>query len=44
MAEFDAYLSGTLHYLAMLRTVAGGAEFAVPRRAATAVGMLLCAM
>ncbi len=40
--EFDAYLSGTLHYLSTARSVARAIEIEVPRRAAAASGMLIC--
>lgn len=43
-AEFDAYLSGTLHYLSSLRSLATGIQIEVPRRAASALGMLICAV
>lgn len=43
-AAFDAYLDGTLHYLSMLRGVASAARLEVPRRAAAASSMLICAI
>lgn len=41
---FDAYLDGTLHYLTKLRGVADGVRLEVPRRAAAASSMLICAI
>jgi peptidoglycan/xylan/chitin deacetylase (PgdA/CDA1 family) len=43
-AQFDAYLSGTLHYLDRARTVVRDIEIEAPRRAASALGMLICAV
>ena len=42
--EFDAYLSGTLHYLTALRTAADGVVLEGPRKAAAASSMMLCAL
>jgi peptidoglycan/xylan/chitin deacetylase (PgdA/CDA1 family) len=42
--EFDAYLDGTLHYLSAARRAARIAQLEVPRRAAAASSMLLCAI
>lgn len=39
---FDAYLSGTLHYLSKLRLVAYSPKLEGPRKAATALGMMIC--
>jgi len=43
-AEFDAYLSGALHYLTALRSFAGGVAFEAPRKAMAASSMMLCAL
>lgn len=43
-AEFDAYLSGTLHYLAAMRSTAAPFVTEIPRRIASASSMLLCAL
>lgn len=42
--EFDAYLSGTLHYLTALRSFADGVVLEGPRKAAAASSMMLCAL
>lgn len=42
--EFDAYLSGTLHYLNWARSLACNVGIEAPRRAAAASGMLICAI
>lgn len=42
--EFDAYLSGALHYLSSVRTVMDGIRIEGPRRAAAASSMLLCTL
>ncbi|MDF7774596.1 polysaccharide deacetylase family protein [Sphingomonas sp. AOB5] len=42
--EFDAYLSGTLHYLSEARTLARDIRIQAPRRAAAASSMLICAI
>lgn len=42
--EFDAYLSGSLHYLSAMRTVVDGIRIEAPRRAAAASSMLLCTL
>lgn len=42
--EFDAYLSGTLHYLTALRTAVNGVVLEGPRKAAAASSMMLCAL
>lgn len=39
---FDAYLSGTLHYLSALRLAAYSPRLEVPRKAASALGMMIC--
>lgn len=41
-ATFDAYLSGTLHYLSMLRIAAHSPRLEVPKKAASAIGMMIC--
>ncbi len=43
-SSFDAYLDGTLHYLARARVAAARIEIEMPRRVAAASGMLLCAL
>ncbi|MBX3563896.1 MAG: polysaccharide deacetylase family protein [Sphingomonas sp.] len=43
-AEFHAYLSGSLEYLAHMRRIADGIRFEAPRRAAAASSLLLCAV
>jgi peptidoglycan/xylan/chitin deacetylase (PgdA/CDA1 family) len=43
-AEFDAYLSGTLHYLASVRDLVRGIQIEAPKRAASALSMLICAV
>ncbi|MES2442508.1 MAG: polysaccharide deacetylase family protein [Pseudomonadota bacterium] len=42
--EFDAYLSGSLHYLAALRGFVRDIRIEAPRRAAAASSMLICAI
>ncbi|MEZ0242965.1 MAG: polysaccharide deacetylase family protein, partial [Sphingomonas sp.] len=42
--EFDAYLSGALHYLTALRGFANGIVLEGPRKAAAASSMMLCAL
>lgn len=42
--EFDAYLSGTLHYLSSARSFARDIQIEAPRRAVAASGMLICAI
>jgi peptidoglycan/xylan/chitin deacetylase (PgdA/CDA1 family) len=42
--EFDAYLSGTLHYLTAMRSFANGIALEGPRKAAAASSMMLCAL
>jgi peptidoglycan/xylan/chitin deacetylase (PgdA/CDA1 family) len=41
---FDAYLDGTLHYLRVVQGLANAVRLEVPRRAAAASSMLLCAI
>ena len=41
---FDAYLSGSLEYLASMRRFADGIRLDMPRRAAAASSMLICAV
>lgn len=42
--EFDAYLSGSLHYLSTARDFVRGIQIEAPRRAAAASSMLICAI
>jgi len=42
--EFDAYLSGSLHYLSAVRSFVRGVQIEMPRRAAAASSMLICAV
>ena len=43
-AEFDAYLSGTLHYVSSLRSFARDIETEATNRITAASGMLICAI
>jgi hypothetical protein len=42
--DFDAYLSGVLHYLTSARVFAHEVQFETSKRAAAASGMLICAV